>query len=890
MVQYQFGMIDTTAHTHPMTNPDFGAWLRQLRTTHDLTQESLAEAVGCAAETVRSFENGRRRPSRQMAERLADVLHLPLEERQIFIQRSRSAQGSATSANPAALPIAHQHDQPSVHIPPDALIGRREELQRLRTALIDEQRRLITVLGPGGIGKTRLALQIAADLAPHFADGAAFVALASLADAAHVAPAIAEQLGSVLPSAQSHDAALVNSLRNRKLLLVLDNLEHLLGPEHGPRIAALLTQIMLEAPGVQVLITSRQRLVLRGTWTVELDALHVPAAEQVIGVERSDAVLLFLDRARQIDGDFALTLNNRAAVVRICRLLGGVPLAIELAASWLRVLTCPEIAAEIEKSFEFLGLSESGLPPRHQSLRAVMEHSWQLLSPAEELLLMQLSVFQGGCRREAIAAVAPARLPGGRLGSQDNELLVQLAALVDKSLLQRVPDQDGTTRYTMHEMVRQFAAANHAKRPDDLAIIQARHAAFYAKWVEQQGRELQSPRQKEALHALTADIDNVRAAWRYACEHGKMVLLRQMAIPLDWFYELRGWHAEASAMFAQAHQQFAHAITQGDPLPELRIGYWLLVGRGGWHLRRRDPTTAGLQMRQAVEQLCELDQREPFLRVATGMGYLQIFAGDYDEAEALLTTAHNYAVYNNLLWHRSIILVVRGVLEVFRSDATIARQHLAQALVVARECGDPRHIAHALSYLGIAALSLGLVEEAERYCNECLALAAENKDRFQMSQALLLLGRVALSREDTSTSTWMFDEGHTLACEIGDRWLEAQALGYKGKLAAHQGDQNKAAQQFRAAATTAAAAPLPFALDALAALAEFEFESRPHAALTALAYVLNHPRTRPDTRDAVALHWQQASLVVEQQHLTEAEGAAARLSHEQPITLLHLFA
>jgi tetratricopeptide (TPR) repeat protein len=304
---------------------------------------------------------------------------------------------------------------------------------------------------------------------------------------------------------------------------------------------------------------------------------------------------------------------------------------------------------------------------------------------------------------------------------------------------------------------------------------------------------------------------------------------------------------------------------------------------------RGNPVQAASKLQTAVDHLRQINYAGSHIHCIKGLAYLKIFGGDYASAEVLLDETLALATSDGDLWQRSVARVVRGVLEVLRSDAPTAREYLTTALIAARAAGDPRHIALTLNYQGVTALSLKLFDEAERSCRECLSIAAENKDRFQMSLALLSLGRVALSRGDAATSAWMFAEGHGLAREIGDRWLEAQARGYMGTLAVHQGNHTQARTHFHAAVTIAAAAPLPFALDALAMLAEFELDTQPQVALTALAYVRRHPRTRSVTRASAEARWQEVAGSTEQKQLADAEEAAALYSHGQHATLLALF-
>jgi predicted ATPase/DNA-binding XRE family transcriptional regulator len=864
---------------------DFCGWLRQARVALDLTQEALAEAVGCSEQTVRAFESGRRRPSREMAARLAAILRLPQDERDSFVRLARAPLAGPLTGPPATAPgaVASQHRR--VQLPPDALIGRHADLQRLRQALLVDGRRLLTLLGPGGIGKTRLALQAAADLAAHFDDGVAVVPLSALSDARDIATAIAEALGCQLPGSQPSEQALLTFLAEQSLLLVLDNVEHLLGPDNAERLSAFVTGLLREAPEVTVLCTSRERLRLRTEAVLEIDGLTLPGDEQPGAVERAEAALLFLERARQVVDSFALTPENRASVAQICRLLGGAPLGIELAATWVRVMSCAEIVAEMTRSIDFLALDDRDLPARHRSMRAVIDHSWLLLTPDEQRILQRLSAFRGGFRREA--AVAVCADAGVALASA---LLPTLSALVDKSLLRRASDYDGGTRYDLHEVVRQYLETRLAEDVAAEAAAHQLHASHYAGWLAGQNGILKSARQNEALRAITAEMGNVRAMWRWAIQHQDATKLRRSFEVLQWFYEVRGWNSEGAALCdASVAALRPHAEEPGRAPAELRAVYWLLVTYLGWYTIRSDPAAglprlyAGLAGQRTLQDPWALS-----LCLVT-VGYVQIFVGAFASAQAMLDEAEALCAAGGYTWVLSVARVVRGVLETLRSDPETARGYLRDALVTARSVGDPRHISLTLNYLGLAALSLGQTDEAERVCHEALPIAQQHQDRFQTSLALQSLGRVALARGEHTEAEALMDEGLAIAREMGDHWLEAQARGYLGQLALAQGDAASARVHRRAAMKAAAGAPQPIALDALAALADLELATQPDAALAALAYVRRHPLSRPAARAIAEQRWRDVWRQLPAERCVAAESAATFFPPDQPAALLPLF-
>ncbi len=440
----------------------------------------------------------------------------------------------ALSAGYLNLPAANRHNLP---LAPTAFVGRETELAALADRLADPACRLLTLVGPGGIGKTRLAVQAAAKQLDAFANGVVFVPLAPLGSADLLVPAIADALDFTLTGRDSPQTQLLDYLSSKEMLLILDNCEHLLAG------AGLFADILRRAPDVTMLATSRERLNVPGEWLFDVQGLPVPdhwdtAADQT-------AVALFVQSVRRQLNNFAPTEAESAAVVRICRLVGGMPLAIELAAGWVRVLSCAEIAREIEHSLGILAGKQPGLPLRHQSLQAVYEHSWNLLTVEERGAFMRLSVFRGGFQREAVEQVAGADL---RL----------LAALIDKSLVGAGP----TGRYQLHELARQFA---WEKLDQAGAVIDTanRHLVYFVAMGEQAAPELIGPRQATWLDRLELEHDNLRAALAWSQTANRVDLGMRLTVGLWRFWFLRGHMVEAG-------QWLRRILEQRDAAPALR--------------------------------------------------------------------------------------------------------------------------------------------------------------------------------------------------------------------------------------------------------------------------------------------------------------------------------
>ena len=323
-------------------------------------------------------------------------------------------------------------------------VGREAELAHLRQLITDPECRCITLVGPGGMGKTRLAVQAAENHLNEFAHGAAFVPLASVGSIAGVIPAIANAIKFTFFGPSDPKEYLLGYLLEKQMLLVVDNLEHLLGETPlEENVADLLIEILQQSPGIKLLVTSREALNLQEEWIFEVHGLDFPTAAKKDGVGGFDAVTLFAQRARHAFPNFDLNEGNRMDVAHICQLVEGMPLAIELAATWMRTLSPAEISVEIESSLDFLSTTVRDLPERHRSIRVVFDRSWQMISPEEQQVLRYLSVFRGGFQRQAAEKVAGATLSN-------------LSTLVNRTLLRRT----AAGRYDLHELVRQYTRIN----------------------------------------------------------------------------------------------------------------------------------------------------------------------------------------------------------------------------------------------------------------------------------------------------------------------------------------------------------------------------------------------------------------------------------------------
>ncbi|NTU85251.1 MAG: AAA family ATPase, partial [Chloroflexales bacterium] len=431
----------------------------------------------------------------------------------------RNAQASRWSSAPPRLPSAQAPASPTIETPSLPFLGREEELAAIADALADPACRILTLVGPGGMGKTRLAVQAAAQHQARFPDGVHQVSLVGVSSAERLLSTIGTALG--LAGQGDPLERLGAALHDRRALLVLDNADQAL--EGAP----LLRDLIHRTRQIRLLVTSRERLQLQEEWVIDLTGLAVPPAGADADAAGYSAVQLFVQRARQVRADFTLTPEDLPEVAAICRLVEGMPLAIELAAAWVRVLTPAAIARELEQSMALLTTTLRDVPERHRSVEGVFAQSWERLSPAERQALRRLAAFDDGFTRVAASEVAGATP-------------LVLAGLSDKALIRR----DRTGRYAIHELLRQFAAQKLAADQGEHEATALRFCRFCLRLLEQAGAALQGSHQGQALAELEVEYDNLWKAWAWAISEGRLDDLDGALDGLYYLHELRGWYSE----------------------------------------------------------------------------------------------------------------------------------------------------------------------------------------------------------------------------------------------------------------------------------------------------------------------------------------------------------
>ncbi len=817
----------------------FGEWLNQSRKGLRLTRDELARRVGCSVSALRKFEDDQRRPSRQIAELLASGLGIAPDLRSTFVGVARGELGVARLPHPsltAPSKAASAASRSNLPVPATPMIGRERELAELGSVLRDPQCRLLALVGPGGIGKTRLGIELASQLQSLFSDGAYFIPLASISSARFIVPVIADAIGFTFQGSLPVEPTeqLLEYLREKQALLLLDNLEHLLS-DAGTQV---LTKLLDAAPRVKLLVTSRESPGLAGQWLYEVLGLPVPPGAATEQEAQNTSVELFLQRARRAQVNFESATGDYPAIVRICQLVEGTPLAIELAAAWVRTLSPAEIAQEIERGLDFLRVSTGEFSARHRSLRTVFEQSWKLLADEEQLVLVRLSVFRGGFRREAAEQVAKATLP-------------ILNTLVSKSLVRR----SEAGRYDLHELIRQFAAGQCAECQEEEQAARARHAGYYLTGFARADDRLRSRAQKEALAESTAEIGNLRAAWDWAVAHDEFALIEQTLRAFAMLYDTRGWFQEGVDDLGRAVDvlEAAHGKSPPDRKNQMALGHLLTaLALFTYRLAQLEPAQAMLE--RALRILRPLEDAAIVVEPLAFLGTVMILTGDYARAQELCAEGRDKAVAVGDKWFAAMCLSLQGTAAMHVGQYTAAYAQLQSAVAEWRAIGDPRFTAFGLNSLGQIALTMRRYDVASTALEESVALNMSVGASWNLGHAYQGLGGVAQAQGKHQQAVDILRKGVDALTELGGRFYAAQGLSQMGRSFMALGNDAEAERVWREALRIAMEIRgAPVALDALLGLANLRARDGDlERALEMLRVILNHPSSSHDTLNRAA--------------------------------------
>jgi DNA-binding SARP family transcriptional activator/predicted ATPase len=752
-----------------------GAALAQFEICRQTLEKELAVEPG--AETIALYERIRN-----------DELSGGAEE-------PRSGEVTATLA-PQLSPSTAQplgSSAPVSNLPPQStpFVGREPELADILRRLKDPACRLLTLVGPGGIGKTRLATETGRRLingsvaSKQFPHGVFFVALASVSSTAGIVAAIGQAAGFSFYSNVSPTQQLLDYLREKELLLILDNFEHLLSPpatESGEAVN-LVSQILSVAPLVKILVTSREALNLHEAWFHPVGGMPfpenepLPAGEAALSaLESYDAVRLFMQSVRRAKVNFSLAAEQQA-VVRICQLVEGMPLGLELAAAWLKVMPATKIVQEIERSFDILSTRLHNVPERHRSMRAIFEHSWQRLDEVERAVLQHLAVFRGSFSQEAVERVAEADL-------------LSLATLIDKSLLRATAEG----RYQMHELLRQFAAEKLAANPQQEAITRQKHSAYYLRFLRAREAQFVGQAQLAALNEISLEGDNVRTGWRWAVEQGYLAAIDQAMESLYNFFQIRCRYQEGQELFAEAHERLK-AVPALAEHPEFEAILQRLAGRTGAFSYFLGNYGLAAQQLQSSLSAAKSESEQAFTRLL--LGEVAMMQGHRPAAEAQLR--QSLAIFKTLDDKNGMANALHKLAQICGSfgEYLEAKRLAQESFALSQTLGRPDWEANALDVLGWSTVCLGQYAESQAYYQDSLTLFEQIGHQLGVALAIGGLGSVAwaIGGAELVEAQQTMEKSLALCREIGHRHQISIRLWYLAQIANDAG-QHQAAERY----------------------------------------------------------------------------------------------
>ncbi len=796
-------------------------------------------------------------------------LYAQIRNRRFPLPSTQSDQSAAIS-QPTAMAATDAGNLPPVST---AFVGRQTELAQIAQRLADPATHLLTIVGPGGIGKSTLALQAGHAEEARFPAGVWFVPLAGMESAERVPAAILAALGVPAGGGSTPHQQLLLHLRGKHSLLILDNFEDVLPA------AELMAELLRTCPQVKLIVTTRERLNLRDEWLLTLGNLSYPTDAKAAGAERREysALRLFEICAQRTQPAFALDSANLPSVIRICQLVDGMPLALEMAAAWVRVLPVAEIPGEIERSLSFLSTSARDVAERQRSIHAVFDHSWQLLTERERSVLRQLAVFRNGFSREGAEAVAAASL-------------LDLSALLDKSWLRL----NGDGRYQMHGLAQNYAAEklhneHSALTNEAVGDVLHRHCLFFAAQVPPEGRFV-----KVTAIVPTADVENVQLAWQTALQQRHWRDLEQLTVFIEiimqtWWDPAILPHLERGIGQLETVLQSVPVGTgefrQSSEAPLAKILH--VAGEYYTHLGKLIQAIDHLSRGRSLFESHRSNSHAAgatHADITTSLGFAFYYAGQFDKAEVLYQEA--LTAYENVADRRGMIVVRLLLAQVYgrRGSYKEAEESVRLADTAQREMGRwnqslnrelgriltkqgryqearavleqsfeetaHRYRSHTLLFLGMAVRGQSNAAEAQEILQRGLAIAEETGDRPAQSDLLAELGFTAIQHGEAALAQKHFSRSLAIAREIGRLRTVPLALMGLGQVELMQGHWQEARDYFTQALAAAIQvnAP-PDLLDVLVSVGElYAAEGKPAAALEFLDLAARHPATTHETR------------------------------------------
>ena len=763
----------------------FGEWVQTRRNQLHLSRPELARQIHCSPVTIKKIERDERRPSPELAQLLATHLQVPEAQQDDFLRRARGeyvAQFSlpenlgSTETTSSLFVEAPQHNLPQRLTP---FIGRQNEMAEIGDLIT--QNRLIMLTGVGGIGKTNLSIQVGQRLLSTFQDGIWLVELAPVADGALVAKTAAYTLGLRESGDRPILESLVNYLRPRNSLLILDNCEHVIH-----ETAVMVQTILQQCPQVKILATSREAFALPGEMVFQVPPLTLPQRTNQIGIEEQaqyEAIQLFVERATAVSQGFQLTKENVEPVTQICQQLDGIPLAIELAAARVKLLTTEQIASRLDDRFRLLTKGNRHSLPRQQTLRSLVDWSWELLMPAEQMLLSRLSVFAGGMELEAVENICSGD------GVEVHEIFDLMAELVNKSLVIAKRKQGQETRYELLETILQYAQEKLLKTKQT-ATFRNRHLAYFRQLAIVAESSLVGPEQFDCISHLEKELDNIRAALRWALmiddETGLQI------INTLW----RFWHLSYLSEGASWNDQFLTKLISISPSTKaqaLWVGGKLNFNAGGFD-------SAGMMVEECLALYQEQADKKGIAQALYLRGTLQCWGWGEGIPKANKTLQKSLALFRSLqepIWVAEVLQQLGAFRGQSHTDFELALKYLRESESIFREANHFVGLATSLVWSSNIALWRGQYDVARPMLEEAMRIYEQfGLQGSSSSSPMGSLGRLHLGLGNYAQARAYLEQNLILNQQSGDNFSSYWTTIELGYVALRSGDFVQAKQHF----------------------------------------------------------------------------------------------
>lgn len=761
----------------------FGSWLRRKRKALDLTQEGLGNLVGCSAAAIRKFEAEERRPSIQIVTRFYEIFDISAEDWEPFLRFARGDWMISITEQVTELPWHPLAAATDINLPSlvNPIIGREIEIVDIRSYLLNEAIREVTLIGPPGIGKTRLSLEVAHLLASDFQDGVFYVSLAPLDEPALIPSTVMRTLG----FKETEDRDLISQIKfglsNKQMMIVLDNCEHLI--DH---IALFTSELLTSCPNIKILATSREALRIPGEWIYAVPALGTPEINTPIRLEeisKYPALTLFVERARASRSDFLPDDENIQAIASICAQLDGLPLSIELIASRIRLMTPNDLLKRLSDEYILSVDGMRAVSARQKTINNAINWSYEFLTTDEKNMFDQLAVFSGGFTLEAVTAIySPA--------SNSDHVSNLVTSLLDKNLLQRRLDDGQKLPYYMLMTIKQFALQKLRHKNNEIET-RTRHLAYYLELAEAGSEKMRGPGLVEWGNRLEEEHDNLRAALEWSITNQITVTAVRLLRALGWPWEIHGHYSEARCWLDRIVN-----LPDLDQHGEAYAGLLNHIGRHSWSQGNIHDARSLLEESMELSEMLGNSGERTRAEALNWLGLVSLY-GDRDWKKAKLQVDDGLRRFNCLhdLWGIALSTFHLGIIEMFKENYELAIKLLKESLSEFHELGDQFFIARVCSYLAETFRSQGDLFQAKIYFQQCLEIDLEIKFWNGIIDDWCDLGKIYQQQDDYNLASRCYEEA-VVVCKA-QNLIKDQAFYNAGLLALKNEEYELAFEHFK---------------------------------------------------------------------------------------------